>query len=166
MPTLVSGREVVDAEDGYDVVEVDAIRRPLDAGRFEERDLPHPRRVLSRKLAEHPRCLVHRRDLGIGHALEDVGEFQAGAAADVEDSKWFPCHGKLRGDGAVQAVGVDGELGIPEVGDRVEEVRQALDVVADAAGVAQDTTGFAQTLELLIEGATIIFDRHTFSVTA
>ena len=95
-----------------------------------------------------------------------MGEFQAGAAPDVEDLQRLLCFRKLRGDRAVQAVIVARELRIPKVGDGVEEVRQTLDVVADAAGVASDATGFAQALELFIEHATIVFDRHTFSVTA
>ena len=160
------GREVVYAQDRHDVVVAGETRWPLDARGFEKRDLPQSRDVLASEFGKHPRRLVHRRHLRIGRPLEDVSELQTGAAADIEDADTLVGGRDLCRRGAVERRAICGELGVPQVGDVVEEVGQALDIVADAAGIPGDPSRLPQALELRIERLLVTFQRHTFSVAA
>ena len=93
-------------------------------------------------------------------------ELQTGAAADIEDADTLVGAHDLCRRGTVERRAICGELGVPQVGDVVEEVGQALDIVADAAGIPGDPPRLPQALEFRIERSLVVFQRHTFSVAA
>ena len=164
MWALVSGGEVVDAENRDDVVEALQPGGPIHAGSLEQLDLGQSRCVLTGNFQQHSRRLIHGCDPSVGRALENRPELEARAAADVENPDGFVGRRNPSRRFAVQVRAVVSEFGVPQVGNAVEEVGQALDVETDAAGIPGHPARHAKAFELPLERLAIVFERHTFSI--
>ena len=66
----------------------------------------------------------------------------------------------------MQGCAVCGELRVPQVGNAVEEVGQALDVEAGAPRIRGHPARVAKAFELSLECLAVGLQRHAFSVAA